>query len=76
MSSVIQKVVAFVVSDDCELLVFDHPWTGYQLPAGTVERGERLEAAVRREIREETGVQVRTKARVLGSETVRLPPER
>jgi 8-oxo-dGTP pyrophosphatase MutT (NUDIX family) len=81
MSSIIRKVASFVIhaadgDEEDSLLVFDHPLTGFQLPAGTVEHGERLEAAARREIREETGIHIRTSARVLGSETVRLPPDR
>ena len=39
-----------------ELLVFEHPLAGVQLPAGTVEVGESMEAAVLRETAEETGL--------------------
>ena len=38
-----------------ELLVFEHPHAGVQLPAGTVEEGESFEAAAMREAWEETG---------------------
>jgi 8-oxo-dGTP pyrophosphatase MutT (NUDIX family) len=81
MPSVIRKVASFVIhagdgEQEDSLLVIDDPLTGFQLPAGTVEQGERLEAAARREIREETGVQIRTAARVLGSETMQLSPDR
>ncbi len=38
-----------------EVIVFDHPISGYQLPAGTVEDGETFAAAVLREGWEETG---------------------
>jgi len=37
-------------------LVFRHPSAGIQLPAGTVEAGEEIDAAVLREVREETGL--------------------
>ena len=60
MSGVVQKVTAFVVRERGgvqELLVFKHPTAGIQIPAGTVEIGEDLETAVKREVYEETGLQ-------------------
>lgn len=48
-----------------EVLVFDHPVAGTQLPKGTVEVGEHPEVAVVRELAEETGV-VATVTRSLG----------
>ena len=47
MKNVVQKVTAFItrtVNETKELLVFQHPTAGIQLPAGTVELGEDLEA--------------------------------
>jgi 8-oxo-dGTP pyrophosphatase MutT (NUDIX family) len=55
----VHKVTAFVTRGDGqerELLVFRHPRAGIQLPAGTVEAGEPIEAAVLREVQEETGL--------------------
>jgi 8-oxo-dGTP pyrophosphatase MutT (NUDIX family) len=55
----VNKVTAFVTrgeGTERELLVFRHPRAGIQLPAGTVERGEAIEAAVLREVAEETGL--------------------
>ncbi len=55
----VHKVTAFVTrgeGPERELLVFRHPRAGIQLPAGTVERGESIEAAVLREAEEETGL--------------------
>ncbi len=55
----VHKVTAFVTRGDGperELLVFRHPRAGIQLPAGTVEAGEPIEAAVLREVEEETGL--------------------
>ena len=60
MSGVIQKVTAFIVRESGgvkELLVFKHPTAGIQIPAGTVEAGEDLKTAVKREVYEETGLQ-------------------
>ena len=56
------KVLAYIVRGDgdaTELLAFTHrdfPEAGVQVPAGTVEPGERLEVALHREIVEETGL--------------------
>ncbi len=60
MSEVVQKVTAFIVRERDgvrELLVFKHPTAGIQIPAGTVEEGEDLKTAVKRETYEETGLQ-------------------
>ena len=60
MNKVVQKVTAFIVRERDgvkELLVFKHPTAGIQIPAGTVEDGEALETAVKRETCEETGLQ-------------------
>lgn len=57
----LEKVTAFVTRKSAaglDLLLFQHPTAGVQLPAGTVEEGEPLEAAVVREVAEETGITV------------------
>lgn len=54
------KVTAFVTREGGkgrELLVFRHPTAGVQLPAGSIEPGESPEAAVLREVAEETGLE-------------------
>ncbi len=60
MNEVVQKVTAFIVRERGgvkELLVFKHPTAGVQIPAGTVEKDEDIETAVKRETYEETGLQ-------------------
>ena len=59
MNQVVQKVTAFILRERRsvkELLVFKHPTAGIQIPAGTVEKGEDIETAVKRETYEETGL--------------------
>lgn len=56
--TLIHKVVAYITRAD-ELLVFTHtdfPAAGLQVPAGTLESGEKPEQAVLREAQEETGL--------------------
>ena len=53
----LEKVSAFVTRDEgAELLLFQHPYSGVQFPAGTVEEGEPPLEAVLRELSEETGL--------------------
>ena len=59
MNEIVQKVTAFIIRERNgikELLVFKHPTAGIQIPAGTVEIGENIETAVKREAYEETGL--------------------
>ena len=59
MAGVIEKVTAFITrgeGDRRELLLFEHPSAGIQIPAGTVDRDETPEAAALREATEETGL--------------------
>ena len=61
MNEVVQKVTAFIVRKRGgvkELLVFKHPTAGVQIPAGTVEKDEDIETAVKREAYEETGLRL------------------
>ena len=59
MNKIVQKVTAFIIRERNgvkELLVFKHPTAGVQIPAGTVEKDEDIETAVKRETYEETGL--------------------
>ncbi len=58
-ATVFEKVSSFVTRtgrNGAELLVFEHPSAGIQVPAGSVEEGEAPVAAAQREVREETGL--------------------
>jgi 8-oxo-dGTP pyrophosphatase MutT (NUDIX family) len=57
VTPVVEKVTASVkrLARGCdELLLFEHPYAGIQVPAGTVETGEVPGAAARREAAEES----------------------
>jgi ADP-ribose pyrophosphatase YjhB (NUDIX family) len=76
MMGAIEKVTAFVtriVQGRQELLLFEHPYAGIQIPAGTVEPGEAPEAAAIRETQEETGLIDVAIDQYLGVRAVVLP---
>ena len=76
MTNPVEKVTAFVTRTTQagpELLLFEHPFAGIQIPAGTVEAQETPEEAVLREVREETGLRPVSIQRYLGCEELRLP---
>ena len=62
MNEVVQKVTAFIVRERkwCQRVYscLKHPTAGVQIPAGTVEKGEDIETAVKREAYEETGLRL------------------
>jgi NUDIX domain len=73
----LDKVTAYITrsAEDgtLELLVFQHPEAGIQLPAGTGEQGETLESSVLREAWEETGLNCLWLVGHLASEQQVLP---
>ncbi|WP_157605059.1 NUDIX domain-containing protein [Schlesneria paludicola] len=66
----ILKVAAFVLTPTPEpmVLALRHPIAGLQFPAGTIESGEGVLDAARREVREETCVTALDQGRRLGTE--------
>jgi len=67
-----QKVLAYITRKSrggVELLVFEHvgiPEAGVQVPAGTIENEEVPIEALKRELREESGIEVHEVPRFLG----------
>jgi ADP-ribose pyrophosphatase YjhB (NUDIX family) len=79
MTAGIEKVTAFVtrtVNSRREVLLFEHPYAGIQIPAGTVELGEAPATAVVRETHEETGLAEVAVDQYLGVREVVLPDAR
>jgi 8-oxo-dGTP diphosphatase len=67
-----QLVVGAVIANDGHVLLLRRPQTDfmggiYELPSGKVEPGESLDTALRREVQEETGLDVTTINSYLGS---------
>ena len=55
------SVAAIVINEKNEVLLLDHvlrPFATWGLPGGFLVRGEQPEAALKREIREETGIEI------------------
>ena len=74
---VLEKVTTFITrktSAGPELLLFEHPTSGIQIPAGTVEPGERPERAALREAAEETALGELILLADLGSRDEPPPP--
>jgi 8-oxo-dGTP pyrophosphatase MutT (NUDIX family) len=75
MQNILQKVTAFVIRNphqEPDLLLFEHPNAGIQIPAGTVNTGETPQEAVVREVLEETGLENFSMIELLGSKGEKL----
>ena len=51
------SVAALVTNTEGKILLVKSPWRGWEYPGGLIEPGESFEAALKREIREEAGVE-------------------
>lgn len=49
---------ALVTNDDGKILLVKSPWRGWEYPGGLIEPGETFEQALKREVREEAGVEI------------------
>ena len=66
-------VTGFVKNQGGKVLMIRSPLRGWELPGGQVERGEDLQAALQREVMEETGITVEV-GRLMGIYTkIRSP---
>jgi 8-oxo-dGTP pyrophosphatase MutT (NUDIX family) len=77
MIKTVHKVTCFITRigrNGSELLLFNHPRAGVQIPAGTVNPGEDIESAARREAAEESGIDDLVLIRSLGETDEPLPP--
>ena len=52
------SVAAMVTNGRGEVLLVNSPWRGWEYPGGLIEPGESFEAALKREVREESGVEI------------------
>jgi len=52
------SVAALVTNEKGEILLVNSPWRGWEYPGGLIEPGETFQEALRREVREESGVEI------------------
>ena len=63
------KVFIYVTrNEDRDLLVFDHPIAGTQIPKGTLEPGEEPMLGARRELLEESGIETPRAFRLIATD--------
>ena len=52
------SVAALVTNEKDEILLVNSPWRGWEYPGGLIEPGETFQEALKREVREEAGVEI------------------
>lgn len=52
------SVAAMVTNEKGEILLVKSPWRGWEYPGGLIEPGESFQEALRREVLEESGVEI------------------
>ena len=52
------SVAALVTNDEGKILLVNSPWRGWEYPGGLIEPGETFQEALKREVREEAGVEI------------------
>ncbi len=52
------SAAALITNDRGEILLVKSPWRGWEYPGGLIEPGETFQEALRREVREEAGVEI------------------
>lgn len=52
------SVAGLVTNENEEILLINSPWRGWEYPGGMIEPGETFQEALKREIKEEAGVDV------------------
>ena len=52
------SAAALVTNDLGQILLVKSPWRGWEYPGGLIEPGETFQEALRREVREEAGVEI------------------
>lgn len=52
------SVAGLVTNENDEILLINSPWRGWEYPGGMIEPGETFQEALKREIKEEAGVDV------------------
>ena len=66
---IVLKALAAVIREtngQLELLAFQHPFAGVQIPKGTIEPNETVQAATIRELKEESGLEIGHTPQLIG----------
>ena len=59
-------IAAIIYDDKGKILIFDHrKWNFYTIPVGKVEPGQKIEDALKREIKEECGINIKVSRHIM-----------